>query len=310
MRLVKLSFALALIAPLAACTDDTSTDELAADDATVGEDSKADFAGGVYTYYFVTEDFRRCASPFCSGAFYRLANATKTTCADGTKAERCYAASEDWTKLNLGPVGQDKVSAALGPLGGEILVRATIAKKDWGNGLGKFAHLNVREAWLPQGPNAPEGPVARVEDSGIRCITFPCPSLREKKLNSSATASLAELGWAESNATDEQISNGLDKMATDGLIIAGTRYTVTGPGGSGKARTVSQFYLRATDEVVAKTCIKTGCSGQICSDESRITTCQFLPEYACYQTATCEAQADGECGWTETAELTSCLANP
>jgi hypothetical protein len=264
----------------------------------------------VYTYYFVTPDFRRCASPFCGGVFYRLANATKTTCADGTKAEVCYAASEDWTKLGLGTVGMDKVFGALNTLGGEILVRATIAKRDWGKGLGKFGHLNPREAWLPQGPNAPEGPVAKVEDSGVRCITFPCPSLREKKLNSSATASLAEVGWGDSGATDEQISTALDKMHTDGLIISGTRYTVTGPGGTGKARTATQFYLRATDEVPAATCIKTGCSGEVCSDEQVFSACVFRPEFACYQAATCEAQADGQCGWTQTPELTSCVANP
>ncbi len=312
MQLSRLSFALALIVPLAAaCTDDSAMDELASDDATVGDESKADFAGGVYTYYFVSPDFRRCASPFCGGVFYRLANATKTTCVDGTKAERCYAASHDWTKLNLGTVGMDKVSGALNTLTGEILVRATIPKKDWGNGLGKFGHLNPREAWLPQGPNEPDGPLAKVEDSGVRCITFPCPSLREKKINSSATASLSDLGWAESGATDEQIGNALDKMHTDGLIISGTRYTVSGPGGTGKARTVSQFWLRATDEApAAKTCMKTGCSGQICSDEQRFSTCEFRPEYACYQAATCEVQADGECGFTQTAELSTCLANP
>jgi hypothetical protein len=41
-----------------------------------------------------------------------------------------------------------------------------------------------------------------------------------------------------------------------------------------------------------------------------VTTCEFRPEYACYRDATCERQADGTCGWTETPELTACLANP
>jgi hypothetical protein len=57
-------------------------------------------------------------------------------------------------------------------------------------------------------------------------------------------------------------------------------------------------------------CVKGGCSGQICADHSVISTCEFRPEYACYQTATCARQADGQCGWTKTAALTSCLANP
>lgn len=54
-------------------------------------------------------------------------------------------------------------------------------------------------------------------------------------------------------------------------------------------------------------CRKTGCSGHVCADSDRVTTCEFRPEYACYQAATCERQADGQCGFTKTDTLTSCL---
>jgi hypothetical protein len=57
-------------------------------------------------------------------------------------------------------------------------------------------------------------------------------------------------------------------------------------------------------------CIKTGCSGTVCSSEPVITTCEFKPEYACYKTATCKRQPGGDCGWTQTPELIACLANP
>jgi hypothetical protein len=59
-------------------------------------------------------------------------------------------------------------------------------------------------------------------------------------------------------------------------------------------------------------CIKTGCSSTICAEpgNEQVTTCEFRPEYACYQNATCERQADGKCAWTETPELTACLASP
>jgi hypothetical protein len=40
------------------------------------------------------------------------------------------------------------------------------------------------------------------------------------------------------------------------------------------------------------------------------TTCEFKAAYACYATATCARQADSACGWSQTAELTACLANP
>jgi hypothetical protein len=57
-----------------------------------------------------------------------------------------------------------------------------------------------------------------------------------------------------------------------------------------------------------KLCRKTGCSGQICADRSVNSTCEWLPTYACYNSATCEVQADGNCGWTPSDELTQCLA--
>lgn len=57
-------------------------------------------------------------------------------------------------------------------------------------------------------------------------------------------------------------------------------------------------------------CKPTGCSGIVCSDEEVMTTCEYRPEYACYKTATCTRQDDGACGWTKTADLDACLANP
>jgi eight-cysteine-cluster-containing protein len=309
----RICFALALTAPLVACTEASSVDELDIDDATEGDDSKADISTGTYTYYFVQPDYRRCASPYCGGVFYRLANATKTTCVDGTKAERCYAASADWSKLGLGAVGQQKVFDALNTLGGEVLTRSTIARRDWGKGLGRFAHLNPREAWIAQGPGPGSGVVAKVEPTGVRCFTTPCPFFRERKLNSSLRADLGDLDWTAAQVSDELVSTALDRMHFEGLIIAGSRFPVTGPGGTMPGRTVSQFWLRANDEAPdapASECRATGCSGQICADEDMFSTCEYRPEYACYQSATCERQTDGQCGWTPTPALQACLANP
>ena len=59
----------------------------------------------------------------------------------------------------------------------------------------------------------------------------------------------------------------------------------------------------------AAACAKSGCSGQVCADHSVITTCEMRPEYGCYHAATCERQASGECGFTASASLATCLAN-
>lgn len=67
-----------------------------------------------------------------------------------------------------------------------------------------------------------------------------------------------------------------------------------------------------TDPPAGAACIKGGCSGTLCVEEGQdaVTTCEWRPEYACYQNATCERQPDGACGWTQTDELTACLASP
>lgn len=57
-----------------------------------------------------------------------------------------------------------------------------------------------------------------------------------------------------------------------------------------------------------KECRKVGCSGQICADTDVITTCEFRQEYVCFQAARCERQQNGLCGFTQTSELSSCLA--
>jgi eight-cysteine-cluster-containing protein len=63
------------------------------------------------------------------------------------------------------------------------------------------------------------------------------------------------------------------------------------------------------DSSRAADCQARGCSGTVCANVDSITTCEWRPEYQCYRSATCEAQANGQCGWTDTAALRSCLAS-
>jgi eight-cysteine-cluster-containing protein len=158
---------------------------------------------------------------------------------------------------------------------------------------------------------APEGVYARVRDNGVRCITWPCPSISEGKLNSWLWGNIAgvDLSWSE--ASEDELSKAYEAMTTtDGLLITGWRYWFKGPGGWGAGRTAEQFFRRVTP-APQKTCHVGGCSGQVCSDrDDVVTTCEWRDEYACYDTATCELQGDGNCGWTETPELTACLENP
>jgi hypothetical protein len=83
------------------------------------------------------------------------------------------------------------------------------------------------------------------------------------------------------------------------------------------------FYIKLVDSTgdveapqtpvvsVPNGCVVGGCSGQVCGEASAqddmMTTCEYRTEYACYQTAICERQVTGQCGWTETPNLRACL---
>ena len=63
--------------------------------------------------------------------------------------------------------------------------------------------------------------------------------------------------------------------------------------------------------IILDGCQVGGCSATVCSDDlDVVTTCEWLPEYECYRTATCERQRDGACGWTVTEDLERCIGDP
>ncbi|MFA7286572.1 MAG: hypothetical protein WC052_02860 [Patescibacteria group bacterium] len=56
-------------------------------------------------------------------------------------------------------------------------------------------------------------------------------------------------------------------------------------------------------------CFVGGCSSQLCTDQpDAASTCEYKSQYACFKAAKCERQSNGQCGWTETEELSACLA--
>ena len=64
------------------------------------------------------------------------------------------------------------------------------------------------------------------------------------------------------------------------------------------------------DSFAAAECQPEGCSGELCSNSrGLVSPCVFLPEFACYSSASCEAQSNGHCGWTQTPELLMCIDN-
>lgn len=294
------------------CTAADVVDELAGETPEdEAQDGKADGAvDGSYTYFEVHTDTRKCLSPHCGGDFLARVNRSSTTCVDGVAAAACYVPELDFSESGLSQENIDKLRVAAGAAAFENmarpLVRGRFAK---GNStiapeMGRFI---VTEAWMPESAVRATGVFVRIKDNGLRCIQAPCPSIGERALNTSRGADISEVDVRPSGIGEDRWGELINEMfQPHGLIIAGDRTTISVGGRSGKARTATNVFHKLVD---LAPCQVTGCSGQICADQDVITTCEARKEYACYETATCERQADGQCGWTETPELQACLGH-
>jgi hypothetical protein len=243
------------------------------------------------TFYTMRADLRRCMSPVCGGFFVKRVNEPLTRCANGRYQAECYVAEIDWN-------GQAEIDSGLAILRGQLSSRQY-------DRLGTFGVFRVEESWQAVNNNQPAGLFYLVRDSGVRCIAYPCPTYREAKLNSTLSKNIAGVDLDGFNSP--KVTQAM--TAAKGVIVAGDHIDVKGPGGKSVKLKAAQVYLRAGKDIAAlKPCIKSGCSSQVCSDQSVITTCEWRAEYACYQKATCERQANGNCGFTRTTQLSACLS--
>ncbi len=244
-------------------------------------------------YYRVRRDLRRCASPLCGGYFINGVNQSLTRCANGRSLPECYVTSINWG-------GQAEIEPA------KALLRGSLETKS--NRSGKYGVLRILEAWQAVSSNEAIGAYYRVTDRGLRCVAAPCETHHETKLNTTFSRNVAGVDLAGTGVGENQINEAVAAMlVSEGLLVTGTHVPVSGPGGKSQMLKATQFFLKAKTVVSQKPCMKTGCSGQICADEEVITTCEYRTEYACYKNARCERQSNGNCGFTQTPELTSCL---
>jgi hypothetical protein len=247
------------------------------------------------TFYAVRSDLRRCAAPLCGGYFVKRVNLPNTRCANGSFMAECYVAGIDWN-------GQPQVEARRALLRGNLVAHRH-------HRFGQMGTLRVTESWQAASDHAVSGSFYRVRDRGLRCITFPCPTHHEAKLNSTVSRNIAGVDLTGVAAPENAVSEASTAMTgSDGVLVAGFHAVITGPGGKSETLKANQFYLRGGQVQASKPCLKTGCGNQLCADHDVISTCEWRPEYACYQKAACERQADGNCGFTKTTELVECLA--
>lgn len=194
----------------------------------------------VSPYYILRQDFRRCAYPFCGGAWVREVNQSSTRCADGTFATECYVGDVDYSALGLDDATLETFRNRA--QNGQALVRGRLATHDYGPA--SLGQLVATEGWRAVTDAEPTGSFYRVTDNGIRCITAPCFSYDRERLNTTSTGTLSNVVLnLVPGATDADLDSGYEGLhgATEGILVAGRIVNVTRGGRDLRA---SQFYLR------------------------------------------------------------------
>lgn len=252
-------------------------------------------------YFTVKPDFRRCVAPICGGWFVKAVNRALSQCPDGSVKKECYVGTESINIVGLSDAQIAEIRQAM--QNSRILIQGRLS------GIIDYGLLVIDDAWLSVSDQPPSGTFVNVRSNGINCVIDPCPSYDGKILNKYVIKSLAGYDLSEVEANDEQLELAREAVGSgSGLMMAGRFVEVTGAGGSAQGIAASQFYLKVESEK-PKMCFPTGCSGQICADTEVTTTCEWRPEYACYRSASCSIQSNGDCGWVMDDELRRCLAS-
>lgn len=244
--------------------------------------------------------------PMCGGYWVKRVNQPKTKCLTGGWQKECYVTDIDWSALGL---SQNEVSDAdTSARSGQVVLKGKLVSAKQAGA--QFARFTADEAWRSATDKAPSGIFYRAHDSGIVCITFPCPTVVATRLNRNKqpTATYAGLDLTPSGATQDQLDAAWKHMNGDGVVVAAQIVQTTGPAGTADALEASQYYTRIRHAAVE--CHTTGCSSQICAavGDEVYTTCEWLPEYGCLKAhGVCEVQADGACGWTPSDALDACM---
>jgi hypothetical protein len=251
-RLTSLTFlaaAVATVTTLGACAVDQPTvagaDELAGETALDGEQPKADAPHDNFGLLEVHGVANPCPNPVaCTRYTLTRANRTTAICNDNKAHPSCAVRSIIWDKAGLSQAQADKIEALIAAeaadpsRGAQVLIKGTYRIYV------DFLAFEVSEVWQAQlKGGTTDGTYVRISDSGVRCITTPCPVDLEERLNSNRAAKIdgldphAALSASLSTKVEAQIA------APDGAIVVGTR-TYAGSGSQRESfRTVNQVFL-------------------------------------------------------------------
>ena len=162
----------------------------------------------------------------------------------------------DWSQSNLTDDQITEITSTIGRGadsndGVRVLLRGT--PKHLGGGIPMDVFV-VEEAWAAQGPTgAFDGPYLRLADNGLRCISAPCPTTGEQKLNSTIGANIGSVNLEvlEDEDLKSAAFNHIQDAGGTGIIVAGYRYSETINNQRVKGREATQVFFQVAPAAAA-----------------------------------------------------------
>jgi hypothetical protein len=233
---------------VSACADNESTDDVsdieAADGGVSGDElGKADALSTTSIVYTLRHDDRRCRFPICGGWWLSRVNFAQTRCSDGTWASQCYVGALDWTPADLD--NESIANAEAGLPSKKVVLRGKYAAASAGE-FGAYTVFKIREAYRGIGSEAADGMFYFLKDRGIRCITTPCSSIHQAKVNSTRARDITEVNLDIAGASAADVATAYEQLGQGRIIAAGFNTVRIGPGGSSVSMIASQVFVRVT----------------------------------------------------------------
>mmetsp|Transcript_26692 Transcript_26692/g.39655 ORF Transcript_26692/g.39655 Transcript_26692/m.39655 type:complete len:285 (-) Transcript_26692:284-1138(-) len=179
-----------------------------------------------FYYYHVEPDHRKCISPLCGGYWVSRVNKQSTICHDHTKSSRCYVADIDGFNGESG------------------VVKATMTVKSYEEH-GKLGYMHALESW-----SRAEGSVLMdssnfymIQDSGIRCVTYPCFNIDEIWLNHGTVEKLSGVGGVHG----ERVLSLISETPNSNVLIAGRNKVESIDGTNALSVDVDALYLPSVE---------------------------------------------------------------
>ncbi|MGE0871361.1 MAG: DUF6748 domain-containing protein [Kofleriaceae bacterium] len=215
----------------AGCASNSTTgeDELAGESAN-DDAGKAD-GTGLYGYWTIAS----------KGTGFTVArvNRSSAICGDDTTAPQCDVEALEWFAAGFGEADIAAFEQSIKD-GKQLLLKGDIVGVDEGHPQITF---DINQVWLAGSEDGvTEGVFVMAKDNGVRCLSAPCPSITETRLNTARSIDITAIDLDETGADEYTVAIARMQLSRDGVIIAGDRYYY---GNDGKGRMANQFFTRA-----------------------------------------------------------------